>query len=178
MALGVTLSDRDGDHVVANASVREYQEITADNADAFHVHGDVASFPLTGVIAVPPDRKSRDLLLGRYLSAERVQLIAPIDVVGELLETVFSIQNVVIAALVLVGTTTLGLVTLVFLLSLRLRRREIETMMKIGGSRLRITATLSVEIVGVLAAGVIVAAGLTWAAGGMGTHVVQRILSG
>jgi ABC-type antimicrobial peptide transport system permease subunit len=45
------------------------------------------------------------------------------------------VQTFVIAAVVVVGISTLATAILVFMLSLRLRRREIETMRKIGGSR-------------------------------------------
>jgi len=167
---------REGSHVVANASVREYQEITADNIDSFHFHGDVDAFPITAVIAVPRDEKSKTLLLGRYQSDERVQLIQPREVIDELLATVFSVQRVIIVALTVVGMTTLVLAALVFLLSLRLRRGEIETMMKIGGSRPRIAAILGVEVAGVLAAALLVAAGLTWTMSLIGPDAVTLLL--
>ncbi len=167
---------REGTNIVGNASVREYQEITPDNIDSFHFHGDVASFPITVVIAIPGDRKSEALLLGRYQSDESVQLLQPVKIVDELLATVFSVQSVIVAALALVGATTLALVALVFLLSLRLRHDEIETMMKIGGARGRIMAVLCVEMGSVLMAGFLIAATLTWCTSQIGPAAVQRIL--
>jgi putative ABC transport system permease protein len=67
----------------------------------------------------------------------------------------------VVAGAVLVGLATLATTALVFLLSLRLRRREIETLFKIGGSRLAVGAVMTSEIVGVLVAGIVLAGGLT-----------------
>ncbi|MHC4992415.1 MAG: ABC transporter permease [Planctomycetota bacterium] len=167
---------RDGAHVVANASVREYQEITPENVGSFHFHGELDAMPLTAVIAMPPDAKSKALLLGRYLSDERRQLLEPRDVVEELLGTVFSVQNLVVAALALVGVTTAALAALVFLLSLRLRRGEIETMTRIGGARSRIAAVLCVEVAGVMVAGLLVAAGLTVAVIWMGSDIAGQVL--
>ena len=167
---------REGSNIVGNASVREYQEITPENIDSFHFHGDVATFPITAVIALPTDQKSTALLLGRYQSDEALQLLQPSEVVDELLATVFSVQNVIVAALIVVGTTTLALVALVFLLSLRLRRGEIETMMKIGGSRPRIVSILGLEMAGVLGIGLLVSAGLTWCTSQIGPNAIQYFL--
>ena len=167
---------REGSNIVGNASVREYQEITPENIDSFHFHGDVATFPVTAVIALPTDQKSTALLLGRYQSDEALQLLQPSEVVDELLATVFSVQNVIVAALMVVGTTTLALVALVFLLSLRLRRGEIETMMKIGGSRPRIVSILGLEMAGVLGIGLLVSAGLTWCTSQIGPNAIQYFL--
>ena len=168
---------REGDTIVGNASVREYQEITPQSIDSFHFHGLPATFPITAVIAVPLDRKSEALLLGRYQAHEHLQLLRPTEVVDTLLATVFSVQNVVVAALLIVGMATLALVVLVFALSLRLRRGEIATMSKIGGSRARIASILGMEMVGVLAIGLLLAAALTLATGQLAPEIVRIVLS-
>ncbi|MEJ2136386.1 MAG: ABC transporter permease, partial [Desulfofustis sp.] len=49
---------KDAANVTANAKLMQYQEITEDNIDSFHLHGDPADFPLTAVLAVPVDDKS------------------------------------------------------------------------------------------------------------------------
>ncbi|MHC4471953.1 MAG: ABC transporter permease, partial [Planctomycetota bacterium] len=153
---------RDGDNIVANPSVFEYTEITPDNIDSFHFHGDPATFPITAIIAVPRDAKSSTLLAGRYLDPEeRHQVLKPIRVIDELLATVVTVRSFVVAALSMVGVATLATMTLVFLLSIRLRRREIETMVKIGGSRGSIAFVVASEILGVLVAGAVLAATLT-----------------
>jgi putative ABC transport system permease protein len=159
----------EGDQIVANASVVEYNEITAENLGSFHFHGDPATFPLTAVIVQPHDQRSGIVLQGRYLGEDQpVQIVAPPDVLGDLLETVFTVGSYVTVGMVIVGLATLATIGLVFLLSLQLRRREIETMWKIGGSRARIAAILVFEIVSVLLAGVLLAAVLAiftgWAA--------------
>jgi putative ABC transport system permease protein len=168
---------RDGNRITANASVKEYNEITAENAASFHFHGDPAGFPITAVIAVPHDRKSATLLLGRYQAgAETLQILEPATVLDELLATILTIQRFVVAALVLVGLATLATAALVFMLSLRLRRAEVETMVKIGGSRGAIASVLASEIVSVLVAGAAIAAGLTLATAWLGDTAFRALV--
>ena len=159
----------EGDQIVANASVLQYNEITTENIGDFHFHGDPAAFPLTAVIVQPHDQRSGIVLQGRYLGdGLPVQIVAPPDVLETLLETVFTVGSYVTVGIAIVGLATLATIGLVFLLSLQLRRREIETMQKIGGSRARISAIVVFEIASVLLAGVLLAAVLAiltgWAA--------------
>jgi len=153
---------RDDANVTANASVVQYTEITEDNADSFHFHGSLAEFPLTAIVVVPPDQKSSTILQGRYEAAESLtQIVRPVTVMDELLETILTVQSFVVAGAVIVGLATLASAALVFLLSLRLRRREIETLFKIGGSRSAVGTVMVFEVVVVLLTGVILATGLT-----------------
>ncbi len=63
----------------------------------------------------------------------------------------------VLAALVLLGTTALGLATLVFLLSFRLREREMRTYAKIGTTEWTIVVLKFTEVAIVLVAGIVLA---------------------
>jgi putative ABC transport system permease protein len=153
---------REGGRITANASVVAYNEITPENADSFHFHGDRDGFPLTGILAVPRDEKSRVLLMGRYEEPElAAQIVRPRAVMDGLLETVLTIRSYVVAALGTVAIATFATAALVFGLSLRLRQREIETMVKIGGSRAAVAAVLASEVVGVLVLGAALAGLLT-----------------
>jgi putative ABC transport system permease protein len=170
---------REGDKIVANASVQQYQEITADNLDSFHFHGDQADYPITAVIAVPPDQRSSALLRGRYLSdGETSQILVPERVMDELLSTIFTVQTYVVAAVIFVGVSTLMTSILVFLLSLRLRRREIETMIKIGGGRTNVASILSLEVAFVVALSVALAAGLMALTARYGSELIQSLILG
>ncbi len=113
---------REGRRITANASVVEYNEITQANIDSFHFHGALDGYPVTAVIAVPHDEKSRVLLMGRYQGAsEAVQVVEPVGVMNELLETVLTIQDYAIAALALVGVATFCVAGLGGVLSRQLR---------------------------------------------------------
>ena len=154
--------ERDGDVITANASVVQYNEITTDNADSFHFHGDRSAFPVTAIIALPHDAKASALLQGRYQNTSgAVQIVRPSEVIEELLGAIFTVQSYVVAAVLFVGGATLATTVLVLLLSIRLRKREIETMVKIGASRGAVASVLSLEIGLVVLASVLLAGVLT-----------------
>lgn len=139
--------ERQGDRITANASVVQYNEITADNINSFHFHGAVSEFPITAVIAVPNDDKAGTILQGRYLNDDQpLQILVPKDVINELLATILTVQQYVTAGMTLLGTATLATAGLVFMLSLRLRRREIETLHKIGAQRLAVFVICAFEV--------------------------------
>jgi len=162
---------------VANASVIQYTEITADNIDSFHFHGDVNDYPISAVIAAPHDRKSGTILMGRFESPDDdAQILQPSTVMDELLDTVVTVQAFVVAGMLLVGAAALATAVLVFVLSLRLRRKEIETMVKIGGSRSRIVAVLATEISVVVALALSIALILTVATATFGSAAIRSLL--
>ena len=140
--------------VVASPKLFQYNEITADNIDSFHFHGDAGEYPLTAVIAVPHDVKSSTILRGRYLQDEVLhQIVLPEKVIDGLLQNIFRIKDVMDAVIVIVGAATLLALVLVFSLSLRLRQRELQTIFKLGCSRLTVVRLLAAEIllIGLLA---------------------------
>jgi len=168
---------RDETNVTANASVVQYTEITEDNVDSFHFHGGLSGYPLTAIVVVPPDQKSSTILQGRYEATESpTQIVRPVTVMDELLETILTVQSFVVAGAVIVGSATLASASLVFLLSLRLRRREIETLFKIGGSRAAVGTVMVFEVVVVLLTSVIFAAGLTLLTREFGSAAIRAFL--
>jgi putative ABC transport system permease protein len=153
---------REEDNVVANASVLSYTEITPDNVDSFHFHGDPEGFPVDAVVVVPRDHKSGVVLRGRYQEpGQSVQMVVPRAVVDDLVDTMFSVRNAMLAVSVGLALATIATAVLVFALSVRLRRREIETMRKIGASRRRIRAILACEVLLVVVASLLIAGALT-----------------
>lgn len=153
----------DGDTVVANAALVNYNEITPENADSFHFHGDLGAYPVSAIVINPPDQKSGVLLLGRLAGQEGgVQVVRTEDVVEELLATVFRVRQYVLAAIALVGGATALLAILVFTLSIRARAREQLTMARIGGSRIAVAMVMAAEVIGVMLGSLISAAMLLW----------------
>ena len=146
--------------VIANAKLEQYTEITAANLEAFHFHGDLGTYPITAVIAVPQGHKAATILRGRYISGQSMyQIVRPADVIDSLLENIFRMKNVLDAVLVLVSLATILAIVLVFTLSLRLRQNEITTIFKLGCRRLTIARLLAAEIVMIgCASGVLCAA--------------------
>ena len=168
---------RDEGKIVANASVVEYNEITPENIDSFHFHGDRSGYPISTVIAVPDGEKSRAILMGRYQGPDETQqIVRPTAVMDELLETILTVQAFVVAGMLVVGLAALATAVLVFLLSLRIRRREIETMVKLGGSRSRIAAILVSEILAVLGTSVVLAGILTVLTSRFGSELIRSFI--
>jgi len=138
---------RSESNVAATAKLYQHTEITKKNIDSFHFHGNTSVYPITAVIAVPYDDKSGTILRGRYLSRnETLQIIKPEEIIDGLLQNIFRIKNVLDAVISVVALATILAVILVFALSLRLRQREIQTIFKLGCSRLTIARLVGAEI--------------------------------
>lgn len=138
---------RSESNVAATAKLYHHTEITKKNIDSFHFHGNTSIYPITAVIAVPYDDKSGTILRGRYLSRnETLQIIKPKEVIDGLLQNIFRIKNVLDAVISVVALATVMAIILVFALSLRLRQREIETVFKLGCSRMTIARLVASEI--------------------------------
>ncbi|MCK5382576.1 MAG: ABC transporter permease, partial [Gammaproteobacteria bacterium] len=143
---GVIIEQTD-DNVIANARLVEYTEINPGNIDSFHFHGTPDDYPLSAVITVPRDEKSATILRGRYLDGDSgYQLVVPGTVIDGLLASIFRIKHMLDAVILVVAVATGLALVLVFALSIRLRQREIQTVFRIGGSRLTIARLLAAEI--------------------------------
>ena len=170
------LSRRDG-MITANASLTQYAEITRDNISAFHFHGSKDSFPLTSIIAVPPDQKNNALLRGRYQDSDSLQLVVPGKVLDDLLETVFAVQNYVILGLAILSLATVAVITLVFLLSQQLRKGEFHTLLRIGASRGYVSVLVASEIGFVFLISALLAVLLTLITRYYAMQILQTILT-
>ena len=122
-------------NVATNAAILEYNEVTAENIGSFHVHAAPDDLPLSAVIALPLDRKSATLLKARYSLSKTHCTLVPGEVVEELMSMVFKIKRFFDANFALILVSDVLFIALVVLLSRRLRKREMETMRKIGCSR-------------------------------------------
>ncbi len=134
-------------NVAATAKLYHYTEITEKNMAEFHFHGDLSAYPISAVIAVPYDTKSGTILRGKYLSKQETeQIVKPNEVIERLLQNIFRIKNVLDAVIAVVALATILAIILVFALSVRLRQREIQTVFKIGCSRMTIAKLIGAEI--------------------------------
>lgn len=169
--------ERRGQQVIAGAALTQYTEITAGNLDSFHVHAQPQELPLTAVLAWPHDLKSGTLLAGRYPSSQAaVQILAPLDVVQQLLHMVFRIERFLDVGAVLIGLVTTLYLVLVVLLSLRLRQAEMDTMFKLGCSRWTMVWLQTAELSIVLGISLAAAGGLSWATWMFGTDLIRQML--
>jgi putative ABC transport system permease protein len=153
---------RSANSVTANAKLFQYTEINRDNIDGFHFHGDTSIYPVTAVIAVPGDAKAATLLRGRYLDHERYHIVRPSEVIEGLLENIFRIKNVIDGVIAIVGLATVLAIILVFTLSVRLRQRELNTIFKLGCSRMTTFRLIIAEIGIIILASSIIGAGMLY----------------
>ena len=164
LAASVLIS-KGSDDVTVSDAVLPYQEVTPRNLALFHVHGDPGTFPVSAIIVAPHDAKSAAILRGRYEDPKStVQLLVPREVVSDVLDIVFRVKRFFDAQAALVGVAMALLITLVLLLSQRLRRAEMETMFKLGCARRTMAALQAGEIGFVIVIGASLAGGLAWGA--------------
>lgn len=175
-ALGQILK-REGDNIIANASVRQFNEITPDNLDSFHFHGDNADNPISAIIPLPADKKSAALLLGHYLEERSdVQIVRSQRVIGELLDTLFTVRDYIVVGIAIVALATATVALLVFYLSLRLRKGERFTLARIGASRWQIQALMATEVIFVLLLSAVLSAILIALTRQYGMALLQQLL--
>ena len=139
---------------------------------------DPATFPITAAILVPDSKKNRALALGQYRSENSSeQIVIPLDAVTQLTETLFATRKMILAAFLVLGIAALGLAALVFLLSFRLREREMRTYAKIGASDFTIVILKSTEVAIVLVAGIVLALGSVLLTKSLAADLLPRLLN-
>lgn len=159
---GKILSKTEG-KVVANEGVAAYLEITSENIETFHFHGNTDDFPITSIIAIADTVKNETLLQGRVdAESDGIQFAKPGDVIRKLMALVFRVKQVLDANAFLVAVSTALLLLLVLLLSLRLRQREMETMFKLGCTRGTIVLLQVAEMGIIMGAALILLALAVW----------------
>ena len=131
-----------------------------------------------GVVDCLPGEDETDFgLAWRYQDPSAdVQVVRPEAVMDGLLETVLTVRQFVLAGVALIGAATLATIVLVFVLSARLRRREILTMTRIGAPPGRVAAILGAEVLLVLAASAGLAGLLTAVAAFFGDEIFLALL--
>ncbi|MFN3615914.1 MAG: ABC transporter permease [Rubrimonas sp.] len=138
-------------------AVEAFVEITEDNIDSFHFHGDPAGFPVSLVIAAPRDARSAAILRGRYLDpASADQIFAPADSVAALLDRVFRVGRVLDAASAAMAAAAALAIAVAMRLAIRLRAPEFAALERMGAPRSTVLKLILAENVIVLSLAVIV----------------------
>jgi putative ABC transport system permease protein len=136
--------DRDSTNVTASAKLFIYNKIDGKDMNSFHFHGDINDYPITSILFVPENQKAATLLRGRFETGEiKEQVIVPTMVIENLLQNIFRIKQIFNTVFILVGVSTLFIMGLIVMLTLRLRKSELYTMFTLGSSRNK-----TVEIIG------------------------------
>ncbi len=107
----------------------------------FHFHDTPDKLPLSAIIALPHNEADSVILQGqdRYLlQNSELQAMEPAKVVREMLEVVLQAKRFIDANQVAIAICTGLFLGLVIMLSLRLRREEMDTMFQLGCSRVMV----------------------------------------
>ena len=133
--------------VTAGAKLFMYNEISNQNMQSFHFHGNKSEYPITSIIFVPEDVKSETILRGRFESGEILdQAVVPSFVVENLFSNIFKMQQVFDSVFIAVGFATALIFALIVTLGIRLRQAEINTMFTIGSSRTKVFEVIFFEL--------------------------------
>ncbi len=172
------LLEKNDTMAIASSAVLSYTEITDENRHSFHFHGDMHTFPLNAIIVIPGDRQTSAIIRGRYQSREDdVQMLVPQQVISGLVDTLFSIRNLLLLASILLGLATFTILALVFNLSRKLRARELITMQKIGGSKAVIRQLLGLEMLIILICSAIIAMVFTFVLQTVGLRALETFIT-
>jgi putative ABC transport system permease protein len=166
---------RTDETVITSDAIVEYNEVTTENIDSFHTHAEPSELPLTAIIVRPFDQKSATLLKARYNLSEVHRMLVPEEVVAELMGLVFKVKRFFDANFALISVSTGLFIALVVLLSRRIRKREMETMARIGCSRMTAFWLQAAELAIVLVMSLGLAGALAVAALWVVPHVVYRL---
>jgi ABC-type antimicrobial peptide transport system permease subunit len=119
------------------------------------------------------------LLQGRYANNENnLQIVRSKLVMAELLDTVFTVKNYVVISMVVIGSATMVVAALVFMLSIRLRKNEIDSFIRIGASRTQTVVLLGAEVFFVVVISSILAILLVILTQLFGINLLQHVLLG
>ena len=162
------------------SKVVPYTEITEQNIDSFHFHGDLGTFPVSSIIAVPRGIKSETLMEARYRNNNRgVQFVRPVESINDLMSVLLRIRQFFMANTILISISTFLLMMLVVLLSLKLRQAERETMFRLGCRQGTIVAVQAMELVVVMLIALVLVAATAWVISNFaGSYFDSWILSG
>ena len=165
------------DNITANASLREFTEVTDDNIGSFHFHGNENDYPITSVLVFPDSEKSRSILLGRYeTSRATAQIVIPANSVSQLLDTLFSTKDLVFYGFLALSAASGIMLLIIFSLSLRLRELEFCTYRKIGMSSGRLVTLKVADLMIIVIAGCLVAAGALMITKSLAASIIPRLL--
>ncbi len=155
--------------------VERFTQITADNAESFHFHGDEGDFPLSAVLAFPEDPKDQALLLADYQGDDSLQLVKPQGQLQSLLETLFSTKDLVFYGFLTLAGMCLILLIFVWSLALRLREGELNAYRKIGMTqRARVILKVADLMVIVLLGAIVAVVGL-WVTGSVAASLLPAL---
>ncbi|GAB4383294.1 MAG: hypothetical protein Kow0022_02770 [Phycisphaerales bacterium] len=164
-----------GDNIAISGALIEYNEVTPETIDSYHMHADPAKLPITSVLVVPKDHKSATLLTTEINLSKTEQMVRPAEVMQELLSYVLRVRSVIDAVSVAMIATNVALAVLILVLDYRARAGERRVLLRIGSARGVVPMMFGLEFVGLMALGVVVAGLLALVAAEAAPDIVSML---
>ena len=136
----------EGENLEATAAIFMFPEITEENRNSFHLHGDIGELPISSVLLLPKNVEQHNIALGDYELRKDVQAVRPKIVVETILEILLGIQRALDAYFFVISFSTLSFFSLILYLSRQLRSTELEIMERMGASKTMIRWMFIAEV--------------------------------
>jgi putative ABC transport system permease protein len=169
------LLGRAEDRIVLSPALIEHNEVTPENTGAIHLHGDSGAAPLTAILFFPHDARSQAIIKARVNTRGRLQMIAPVEVVDDLMAYILRIRRLLDHLAIVMAATTLTLIALVTVLNMKLRAREMLTLRRIGAAPGFVAEVYAAELALIAALSVLIAAALALAAAGASGYLLMLV---
>lgn len=112
-----------------------YLEVTDENFQSFHFHGNQDKFPMTSLLVYPESDRSGIIWEGRLAEDQTLLTVRPVDVIRDLLGVLVNIQQLVNTIALILGVIVSVLFAVIVAFSLQLRQTEMQTLDALGASR-------------------------------------------
>lgn len=145
------------DNVTMNAAVVEAVEVTPENEDSFHFHGDPDDLPVTALLIDAATNKDLTLSRSKLRREEDLLVLDSMSELNELLGIVLQAKAILDANSLLVLFAALMMLGLIVTLDVKVREREVRTLERIGAPRGFVARLLFTEVAIVVGSGAILA---------------------
>ena len=125
----------EGENLEATNCYFMFPEITEENRNSFHLHGDIGELPISSVLLLPKDVEQHNIALGDYELRKDVQAVRPKIVVETILEILLGIQRALDAYFFVVSFSTLSFFSLILYLSKQIEINRVRIMERMGASK-------------------------------------------
>ena len=145
------------DNVTMNAAIVEAVEVTPENENSFHFHGDPDDLPISSLLIDAATTKDRTLARSNLRRDEELLVLDSMSELNELLGIVLQAKAILDANSLLVLLAALLMLGLIVTLDIKVREREVRTLERIGAPRGFVARLLFTEVAIVVGSGAILA---------------------
>ncbi len=143
------------DNVTMNAAIVEAVEVTPENENSFHFHGDPDDLPISSLLIDAATTKDRTLARSNLRRDEELLVLDSEAELKSLLGIVLQAKAILDANSLLVLLAALLMLGLIVTLDIKVREREVRTLERIGAPRGFVARLLFTEVAIVVGTGAV-----------------------